>query len=40
VVLTGDVVRIEFPDPQHGTVTTSTPEIWITTDDGQSWQKQ
>lgn len=40
VALTGDVVRIEFPDPQHGTVTTSTPEIWITIDDGQSWQKQ
>jgi hypothetical protein len=40
VVLTGDVVSIEFPDPQHGTVTTSTPEIWITVDDGQSWQKQ
>jgi hypothetical protein len=40
VVMTGDVVRIEFPDSQHGTVTTSTPEIWITLDDGQSWQKQ
>ncbi len=40
LVLTGDVVSIAFPDPQHGTITTSTPEIWITADDGQSWQKQ
>jgi hypothetical protein len=40
VVLSGDVVSIEFPDPQHGTVTTSTPEIWITVDDGRSWQKR
>jgi Photosynthesis system II assembly factor YCF48/Putative zinc-finger len=40
VVLTGDVVSIEFPDLLHGTVTTSTPEIWMTVDDGQSWQKQ
>jgi Putative zinc-finger len=40
VVLTGDVVSIEFPDLLHGTVTTSTPEIWMTVDDGRSWQKQ
>lgn len=39
-MLTGDIVTVEFSDPQHGTVTTSTPEIWITTDDGQTWQKQ
>jgi hypothetical protein len=39
-VLTGDVVSVEFSDPQHGTVTTSTPEIWTTTDGGQAWQKQ
>jgi hypothetical protein len=38
--LTGDVVRLEFSDAQHGKVTTSTPEIWITSDDGQTWQKQ
>jgi Photosynthesis system II assembly factor YCF48/Putative zinc-finger len=39
-MLSGDVTSVEFPDPQHGTVTTSTPEIWVTTDDGQTWQKQ
>jgi hypothetical protein len=39
-VLTGDVLSVEFSDPQHGSVTTSTPEIWTTTDGGQTWQKQ
>jgi hypothetical protein len=39
-VLTGDVVSVDFSDAQHGTVTTSTPEIWSTTDGGQTWQKQ
>ena len=39
-VLTGDVVSVEFSGPQHGTVTTSIPEIWTTSDGGQSWQKQ
>lgn len=38
--LTGDVLSVEFPDPQHGTVTTSTPEIWTTSDGGQTWHKQ
>ncbi len=39
-VLTGDVVSLEFPDMQRGKVSTSTAEIWTTTDDGQTWQKQ
>lgn len=39
VMLTGDVVRLDFSDAQHGTVITSTAEIWITSDDGQTWQK-
>jgi hypothetical protein len=38
--LTGDIVSVEFSDPQHGSVTTSTPEIWSTADGGQTWQKQ
>ena len=38
--LTGDVVGLEFLDAQHGKVTTSTSEIWITGDDGLTWQKQ
>ena len=32
-----DIVRVEFTDPQHGTVTTSTGERWTTDDGGASW---
>ncbi|MGB6026861.1 MAG: YCF48-related protein, partial [Candidatus Sulfotelmatobacter sp.] len=39
LVLTGDIVSIRFSDPRNGTVTTSTAEVWITPDDGQTWQK-
>jgi hypothetical protein len=39
-VLTGDVVSVEFADPQHGKLSTSTAEVWTTSDDGQTWQKQ
>lgn len=39
-ILTGDIVSLEFPDSQLGKITTSTSEIWTTTDDGQTWQKQ
>jgi len=38
--LTGDIVSLEFPDAQNGKVSTSTGEIWITADDGRTWQKQ
>ncbi|SRR5579872_2848819 len=38
--LSGDVVSLEFSDPQHGRITTSTPETWTTADEGQTWQKQ
>jgi hypothetical protein len=40
ITLTGDIVTVDFPDPRHGRVATSTSEIWITGDAGQSWQKQ
>ena len=40
ISLTGDIVTVDFPDPQHGRVATSTSEIWLTGDAGQSWQKQ
>ena len=40
VNLTGDIVALEFADAQHGKVTTSTGEIWITSNDGQTWQKR
>lgn len=39
-VLTGDIVSLDFPDTQRGKVTTSTPEVWVTSDGGQTWQKQ
>ena len=38
--LTGDILSVRFSDPQNGTVTTSTAEVWTTLDDGQTWQKQ
>jgi hypothetical protein len=37
--LTGDVLSIDFPDPQHCRVSTSTSEVWATADGGLSWQK-
>jgi len=40
VTLTGDIIGIDFPDALHGTITTSTPETWTTSDDGVTWQKQ
>jgi len=40
VLLTGDIISIAFPDPQHGQITTSTQEFWFTTDGGQTWQKR
>jgi hypothetical protein len=40
VALTGDITQIEFLDPQHGRVTTSSRELWITADSGQTWRKQ
>jgi hypothetical protein len=38
--LTGDILSIEFPDPLHGKLSTSTSETWSTSDDGATWQKQ
>jgi hypothetical protein len=38
--LTGDILALEFADPQHGRLSTSTSEVWTTTDAGQTWQKQ
>jgi hypothetical protein len=38
--LTGDILKLEFRDPQNGTIATSTGEVWTTGDNGQSWQKQ
>ncbi len=38
--LTGDIASIQFLDPQHGRIATSSGELWITSDAGQSWQRQ
>jgi len=38
--LSEDIIGVEFLDPQHGKVTTSSQHIWITEDAGQSWQRQ
>lgn len=40
ILSTGDIVSIAFPDPLHGQITTSTQELWITLDAGQTWQKR
>jgi photosystem II stability/assembly factor-like uncharacterized protein len=40
IVLTGDIISIQFADARNGTVTTSNAEVWSTVDDGQTWQKQ
>ncbi len=37
--LEGDIIGVEFTDTLHGKLTTSTEEIWITADAGQTWQK-
>jgi hypothetical protein len=36
--LTGDITAIAFTDPQHGKVTTTSHETWITSDGGHIWQ--
>jgi hypothetical protein len=38
--LTGDITLIEFQDPQHCAITTSSGELWITADSGQTWRKR
>lgn len=38
--LTGDITSVEFSDSQHGRITTSAGEVWITADDGKTWRRQ
>lgn len=40
MILTGDITSIQFSDPQHGKIATSTGEIWTTFDAGQTWHRQ
>ena len=39
IVLGGDIVGIQFSDAQHGQISTSTGELWTTSDSGQTWRK-
>ena len=38
--LTDDIIGVEFRDALHGKLTSSIQETWITSDAGQTWQKQ
>jgi len=38
--LSGDILSLEFADAQNGRISTSTGEVWSTSDNGQSWKKQ
>lgn len=40
ILLTGDISSIQFSDLEHGKVATSTGELWLTSDNGHTWQKQ
>jgi photosystem II stability/assembly factor-like uncharacterized protein len=40
IMLTGDIVSLEFTDAQHGRVMTSMAQVWTTADGGNTWQKQ
>ena len=39
-ILTGDIAAIEFTDIRQGKISTTTGEVWLTADAGQSWRKQ
>lgn len=38
--LAADIVSMDFPDAQHGKITTSYPDTWITEDAGKTWHKR
>ncbi|MGA7928188.1 MAG: YCF48-related protein [Candidatus Sulfotelmatobacter sp.] len=40
ILLTGDIIAIQFSDSHNGIVTTSNAEVWTTLDAGQTWHKQ
>jgi hypothetical protein len=35
-----DILSIEFSDGMRGKITTSRPELWVTSNGGESWQQQ
>lgn len=40
IALAGNITGLNFTDIQHGSAQTSTGETWITSDGGNSWQKE
>jgi photosystem II stability/assembly factor-like uncharacterized protein len=40
VSLSADISAIAFTDPQHGKITTTNGQTWITGDGGKSWSQQ
>jgi photosystem II stability/assembly factor-like uncharacterized protein len=40
ILLTGDIISVQFADSLHGRLATSTSETWTTGDGGQHWSKQ
>ena len=36
----GDITGIQFSNPQEGKISTSAGEVWTTSDNGRTWQKQ
>jgi hypothetical protein len=38
--LTADILRVEFADARHGSITTGNHETWITNDGGDTWQRK
>jgi hypothetical protein len=37
---TADIISVEFTDPQHGKVSTSSHETWTTSDGGVTWHQE
>jgi len=40
ILLTGDIISVQFADSLHGRLATSTSETWTTGDGGQHWSRQ
>jgi photosystem II stability/assembly factor-like uncharacterized protein len=40
ILLAGDIISLEFSDPENGRIATSAGQIWTTADAGRTWHKQ
>ena len=38
--MSATIVRVEFTDARHGTLTNSAGETWATSDAGATWRKK